>query len=372
MQVEVCYQIRVLGQMRSFLLYVAFFFWCWTGALRANGGALVNHHPGRDVTFIVTSDCHYDAFENEDRNDRNRTTILEMNAITTVSWPEQLSVGQVQRPRGVLVLGDVIDDGDRIFQDKHQTPRQWLMFQADFGLDGRDGLLDYPVYETWGNHDGPPVGREKQGFSFQSQLKNRNRLRQEKGWLTELSQNELHYSWDWDDVHFVQLGIYPADRQHPDIKYNPVWHDPQNALAFLKEDLTKSVGQSGRPVVLTSHCGIDADWWHKEDMRAFYESVEDYNVILYLFGHSGTGYRQWAPPGESDPLNCVNTGQTENGFFVIRISDDKIRLAYRVKHWIHKETPDGKPSRIWDGKWEWKHIVEKSFNTNHQPKAADE
>jgi len=32
-----------------------------------------------DVTFLVTSDSHYDALENEDRNERNRATIDEMN-----------------------------------------------------------------------------------------------------------------------------------------------------------------------------------------------------------------------------------------------------------------------------------------------------
>jgi cytolysin (calcineurin-like family phosphatase) len=346
--------------------------WFCANAVPGDIAASSTHRPGRDITFIVTSDCHYDAFENEDRNDRNRATILEMNAVTNLSWPEKLGGGPIQRPRGVLVLGDVIDDGDRIFRNKHQTPRQWLLFQADFGLDGRDGLLDYPVYETWGNHDGPPVGRDKHGFSFQSQLKQRNRLRQQKAWLTGLSRNGLHYSWDWDDVHFVQLGIYPADRQHPDIRYNPIWHDPQNSLAFLKEDLAKNVGQSGRPVVLMSHCGIDADWWHKEDMKAFYESVREYNVALYLYGHSGTGYRRWAPAGEGKSLNCLNTGQTENGFFLVQITTDKIRLAYRVKRWVPKRRPDEKPGRTWDRKWEWKHIVEKSLTTNHRPKSAGE
>ncbi|MGB2823845.1 MAG: hypothetical protein WBF17_22895, partial [Phycisphaerae bacterium] len=33
------------------------------------------------VTFLATSDSHYDAFENEDRNDRNHATIEQMNAI---------------------------------------------------------------------------------------------------------------------------------------------------------------------------------------------------------------------------------------------------------------------------------------------------
>jgi hypothetical protein len=367
-QMKVYSQMGASKDIRILSLFTALLFGSWVGLVHADAGSPVPQKPNGDITFIATSDCHYDAFENEDRNDRDRDTIREMNSITTVRWPEQLGNAPIQDPRGVLVLGDVIDDGDRILKGKHQTPRQWLLFQADFGLDGRDGLLDYPVYETWGNHDGPPVGKDKHGFSFQRQLKNRNHLRQEKGWLTGLSSNGLHYSWDWDDIHFVQLGIYPADRQHPDIRYNSVWHDPQNALTFLKEDLAKNIGGSGRPVVLMSHCGIDADWWHEEDKKTLYDTVKDYNVLLYLYGHSGTGFRQWSPSGEGKVLSCVNTGQTENGFFVIQITKDKIRLAYRVKHWIHEEIPDGKPVRTWDGKWEWKHIVEKDLSKDQQAK----
>ena len=38
----------------------------------------------RNIAFIVTSDVHYDAFENEDRNDRVRNTLKHMNAIGDV------------------------------------------------------------------------------------------------------------------------------------------------------------------------------------------------------------------------------------------------------------------------------------------------
>jgi cytolysin (calcineurin-like family phosphatase) len=315
--------------------------------------------PTRDITFLATSDSHYDAFEKEDRNDRNRDTILEMNAINERSWPESLGGERIQQPMGLMILGDVIDDGDRILNGKHQTPRQWRLFEADFGLDGRDGLINYPVYETWGNHDGPPVSKEKNGFSFQAQLKRRHLIRQQNGMICNLSPNGLHVSWDWDDVHFVQLGIYPADRQHPDIRYNSTWHDPQNALTFLKNDLAQSVGQSGSPIVLMSHCGFDADWWHKEDMKTFYESVKDYNVVLYLYGHSGTGLRQWAPPGQDKSLQCINTGQTENGFFTIQIKNNTVRAAYRQKNYINETDPTGKPTRKWDGTWKWNHILDK-------------
>ena len=261
----------------------------------------------------------------------------------------------------------MIDDGDRIFQGKHQTRRQWLLFAADFGLDGKDGLLDFPVYETWGNHDGPPAGREKHGFSFQAQLQRRNLMRRKKGLVTRVSANGLHCSWDWDGVHLVLLGIYPADQQHPDIRYSAEWHDPQMALTFLKEDLAASVGDSGRPVVLANHCGFDTDWWHKDDWKALYEAVGPYNVIACLYGHSGTGLRKWAPEGEDKTLDCINTGQTENGFFVVRIAVGKMRAAYRSKQWLEEKTPDGRRKRIWNGAWQWRHSLEKSISVGVRP-----
>ena len=208
----------------------------WTGVCSSAIG-----DTDRNVTFIATSDVHYDAFENEDRNDRVRDTLRHINNVTNLVWPAEFGGDAIASPRGVVVLGDVIDDGDRVYLGKHQTPRQWHQFAADFGFDGKDGILNFPVFETWGNHDGPPAGAEKFGFSFQRQLKERNLRRQQRGSLANLSTNGLHYSWDWDDLHFVMLGIYPADRQNPLVpRYSPVWHDPQGALSFLKEDLAKS------------------------------------------------------------------------------------------------------------------------------------
>lgn len=307
------------------------------------------------VTFLATSDCHYDAFENEDRNQRVRDTLVEMNAITQRAWPEQLGGGAIERPRGVLVLGDVIDDGDRLLEGRHQTPIQFGFFVKDFGLDGTDGLLKLPVFEGWGNHDGPPIGREKHGFSFQAQLKQRNQIRREKGLISNVSENGLHYSWDWGGVHFVQLNIYPADRQREGVRYSPVWHDPQGSLTFLRQDLADKVGSRGRRVVLTSHCGFDTDWWTPADWKELYDAVKPYRVILYLYGHSGTGVRTWAPEGEARQLQCVNTGQTENGFFVVEIGPQRLRLAYRVKTLKMSRTPEGKTHVEWDGSWEWKH-----------------
>ena len=323
-----------------------------------------------DVTFLVTSDSHYDAFENEDRNERDRVTIEQMNRITEIRWPEQLGGDQIAPPRGVAVLGDVIDDGDRMKEGKNQSELQFRYFVADFGLDGTDGRLKYPVFEGWGNHDGPPIGKERFGFSFQSQLKKRNKFRLQKGLIAKVSDNGLHYSWDWDGVHFVQLNLYPGNTPHPKTRYSPAYHDPQHSLDFLKANLSANVDTSGRPVVIMHHYDLQGtNWWHDEERKAYYNAIRNYNVVAVFHGHTGTGVYQWKPEGEKRALDVINTGQTEKGFFVVQITDDRIRLAYRMKEGAKtvKES-DGRVRREWGGDWGWRHLQAKDI-TNPVKKA---
>jgi len=321
-----------------------------------------------DVTFLVTSDSHYDALENEDRNQRDRVTIDEMNRIAEERWPEPLGGDAIARPRGVAVLGDVIDDGDRMREGRNQSELQFGHFLADFGLDGTDGRLKYPVFEGWGNHDGPPVGRERFGFSFQMHLKRRNKLRLQKGLIDHVSKNGLHYSWDWDGVHFVQLNLYPGNKPHPETRYSAAYHDPQGSLDFLKGDLAAHVGESRLPVVILHHYDLQGtDWWHDEERRAYYDAVKPYNVVAVFHGHTGTGVYKWKPDGEQRALHVINTGQTENGFFVVQITDDRIRLAYRVKEGARTiKEPDGRTRREWDGTWGWRHLDTRKITVPEQ------
>ena len=316
----------------------------------------------RNVTFLSTSDCHYKAFESADWNAMNAETIREMNQVAALRWPEKLGDGEIRPPRGVVVLGDGIDDGDKVLQGRDYTAEQYQAFLADFGLDGTDGVLKFRVYETWGNHDGPPAGTGKSALSFQAELKKRNALRQERGWLANRSAGGLHYSWDWDDVHLVSLGFYPADRQNPKVRYSPQWHDPQGALEFLKQDLEKCVGTSGRPVILMSHAGFDTDWWMAEDWKAAYDAAKPYNVILYLYGHTGTGLRDWVPEGESRKWTCINDGNTTAGFFVIRVRGDRLRAAYRCKESVKiTKNADKTVTREWAGQWKWTELLDRKI-----------
>ena len=162
----------------------------------------------------------------------------------------------------------------------------------------------------------------------------------------------------------MQLNLYPGNTPHPKTRYSRVHHDPQQALDFLKADLAAHVGQSGRPVVLMHHYDLrGTDWWHDEERNAYYEAIKDYNVVLILHGHTGTEVYRWRG------LDVVNDGQTEKGFFVIEITDRRLRLAYRVKKGVTiAKNPDNSTRTEWDGRWGWKWLLEKKLKTR-QPNA---
>lgn len=296
--------------------------------------------PDEPVTLVVTSDPHYRL--DDERAGENRLTILHINEIADglLRWPEELGGDQVAAPHAVAALGDLIDDGDKA----DVTAIQWARYVEHFGHDGGDGLLRFPVLEGWGNHDGPPEGMERHGFSTQRKLRQRNASHLRAGRIQHLSDNGLHYSWQWGGVHFVQVNIYPADHPHPLVRYTPQWHDPQGALSFLIKDLETHVGDSGRPVIIMGHTGFDSDWWHYESKTAFYEALRGYRVLAYLYGHTGTGVKPWRPRPGAPLLDCLNTGQTTRGFYVLEISADRFRAAYRQRR---------------DGEWSWAHLLDR-------------
>lgn len=179
---------------------------------------------------------------------------------------------------GVLVVGDLIDSLDKNGGNYPAMQRfEWDRFLADYGLLGTDGGLPYPVYETWGNHDGP------QGHSFLiSDIATRNRSRVG---VTNISSNGLHYSWDFGPVHFVQLGMFAGEG---DKRREGHHYAPRSSLEFLRSDLKTQVGASGRPVILGFHLhpnGPEYDW-PAEDLQAFWDVMGPYQIAALFHGHT--------------------------------------------------------------------------------------
>ncbi len=251
-----------------------------------------------DLTFFVSSDSHYASWSYK----ANQASVDDMNSLPGKAYPTDIKGGgPVGTPRGVLMLGDLVDDGSK---------EQFKLFVEHFGVNG-EGRCKYPVYEGWGNHDGPPIAEEVQ-------KRNPKRVG-----LTAISDNGKHYSWDWGRVHFVNVNIWPGD-EYTYPKYDPVWHSPEKSLSFLKRDLAENVGNSGRPVIIVHHYDVtQPDWWGDVDKDRYYEAIKNYNVALIIFGHTGTKIWEWRG------IRFLNDGNLNKGFFVVNISGDKMSIAPR-------------------------------------------
>ena len=220
--------------------------------------------------------------------------------------------GTVAVPRGVLIAGDLTEDGRN-----DSNARQWDAFVRLYGLTGREALLKYPVYEATGNHDrDTPV-------SLGWHLPVLQGVRRRHGGLI--------YAVDWADLHVVCMDI------HPDAA----------GCRWLAGDLAATGVE--RPVVIFFHYNIEgphADAWSDREKDAFAETIGPYNVVGIFHGHwHGTGRYRWAG---SDVYNVGVVKRGTRSFAVVRVTDTAMTVAYwnwESKRWdlAHRKGINGAP-----------------------------
>jgi cytolysin (calcineurin-like family phosphatase) len=272
---------------------------------------------GRDITFFVASDLHYGQDQTESNEHPNKNAIAIMNNLPGVAYPEG-SFGVVEKPRGVLIPGDLTDSGTGVNYDGiYLGIHVYDGFIDDYPVKSGVGAhMHYPVYEGYGNHD----VQKQIGDAVLKGIVSRNANR---GTAVNVSDNGLHYSWDWDDVHFVNVNIYAGGAG-----------DARESLSFLKKDLAEHVGTSGRPVVIMQHYGMDklsteGRWWKKLEQDDFYKIVKTYNIAAIFSGHEHLCHRvAWngianfiAPRAKGD--------KGTDGILAVHMLDKKMIVAQR-------------------------------------------
>jgi len=277
-------------------------------------GSDLSKKSRRDLTFFVLADTHYGRNQAKNKEANNKMVIDEMNSAPgTLLYPKSLGEGKINTPRGVLVAGDLTEDG---------LKNEWIGVRGEDGFITDYGLrcerrLKYPVYEGFGNHDSELSGKEHYPLD---RLKIRNKSR--KG-ITNLSKDGFHYSWDWDDVHFINLNLYPGPKGG-----RPC--EAEGSIDFLKEDLVAEVGKSGRPVVIYHHFGLDehsGNAWGAGDKDIYYEIIKDYNIVAIFHGHIHESMvYQWRG------IDIYNVGAGLSGeWSAVNITDDELIFANRSK-----------------------------------------
>jgi hypothetical protein len=248
----------------------------WSGLAAATLGSCV---AAAEVTFFSYSDIHYGADDGGRKPPIVKSENVPLiNGLPGTAYPAAIG-GVVAVPRGILMQGDLINDG----AVKEKYPAQWANYVADFGVSG-EGRCKFPVYEGVGNHDVNP-----NLFVF-NQVKERNVTRQRLGMIQHVSDNGYHYSWDWDGVHFVNVNLFPGNVWEGEADAYGRGHDPLFARDFLIADLRRNVGNSGRPVIIMQHFRpIDENWWTYSAADRYHQVLQDYNVVAIVVGHQGGG-----------------------------------------------------------------------------------
>jgi cytolysin (calcineurin-like family phosphatase) len=317
-----------------------------TASWLAPGWAGLEAAPAQErdaVSFFLVGDTHYRATsENPEQlvavsAEYNFRLVDWLNKLPGTPFPPELAGGVVPQPMGVIHAGDLVDSGDKGPSKYKAAEAEMSAFVADWGLNGNDGRLRWPVREVHGNHDAPHGDGP-----IMSALLERTKKR---AGLANTSANGLHYSWDWGGVHCVALGIVAGDAPEVTRKRR---YAPMGSLPFLKQDLAQFVGQSGRPVVLVHHVDVHRysaevpaeqavnKEWDYGDVRAFHAAIEPYNIVATMCGHThARNIVRW--DGSSDErvkvgvpfLNTDNAGHfgsESQAFLQIEITSKELRV----------------------------------------------
>lgn len=218
----------------------------------------------QDFSFILLSDLHFKG----DSLHYNRCKDL----IYSINSNKEDFV--TNTPAFVWVLGDITDTGKE---------EQWNEYVSLFGLNG-DSLLKYNVFESFGNHDGNVDGYVR------AQIKKRNKIR---GYNIFTDSLGLHYSWNMNGIHFVNLNLYPGNEWEDSCEwckyFKESFREPQYSLSFLEQDLKKNVGNSETPIIIGFHIGFDEfglKWWTENQREQFYNVIKNYNILAVFSGHN--------------------------------------------------------------------------------------
>lgn len=233
-----------------------------------------------DVTFLAFGDSQFGG----GADNKNDLLVQALNvADAQLRWNPFGVDAPVDRIRGVIIAGDLTQNGrdGRTFSDN-----EYGGFTRIYGLTG-NRILRFPVYEGYGNHDyfeWNNIGyRIPKAHPVADSVAVRNFCRPH---LTNRAPGlHGHYSWDWDNFHFVNVNLAASDVDpHHEV---PGVRDPRMALSFLQDDLLRFVYGTTRKVVIFSHYGPwETFEWDQAQIDALYEAIRDYPVAAYLHGHA--------------------------------------------------------------------------------------
>jgi uncharacterized repeat protein (TIGR01451 family) len=302
------------------------------------------------ATFVIVADPQFYPEGVLDKYDEwieaNGNVVTAINDIESYSWPEGTrNYGQpIAEPRGVVLLGDLTYERTYWGGDDCCSPWGWntcgtedepcvfTNFRQHYEFPGQTTGVQFPVYVGLGNHDYSKNYLDEKSFKgtclpwdiyndcLQDSLDYVDVRHKGTGPhvpvpVSRFDTNSRAYSWDWGNVHLVQLhGINKDDKGYPYEDFNV------QVETWLRVDLAL---HKDSQIVLFSH--------HNYNLVHFNATAHFYGhthcTMYHPFVSSGSRRFQIGTPytdHETDP-NCIQ--EQPPTFAIVHISDEYMDIA---------------------------------------------
>ncbi|MCB0842549.1 MAG: metallophosphoesterase [Bacteroidetes bacterium] len=263
------------------------------------------------MKFIATGDPQY----KEDQIQYGHVTVRNSDWIAKLVQRRICEQGYL----GYLIAGDLTFYARKPELEKYQTSIDSFKQYVFDGLGNHDFKFvphEDSVGPRWRNFGMAPLFHVSKPFWTEDTYDVWEEVRS-KARIPKVydSKPNLHYSFDWDDLHIVQLNAFPGENP-TNTKHA---QHPFNSIQFLKEDLEKRVGNSDKPVILIHHYGFDdfsigveegkhyqeKEWWTEEDRKTYWDVLKPYNVAAIFTGHAHK-YEEWYLPWDGENIGETN------------------------------------------------------------------
>ncbi len=282
-----------------------------------------------DVTFIGFGDSQIYGPTTE----QNDFQVVALNHFEDLlSWEDAgfNDLGEIDDVRGIIMAGDITQNGrdGRVFSND-----EYGEFVKRYGLCGNNEVK-YPMYEGYGNHDYFEWDNIFYRIPGEHPVVDSVAIRNDyRSNLTNIAPGmDGHYSWEWDNIHFIQLNLAPSDTV-PTYEVGK-FRNPRNALTFMKNDLDEHVVGTDKKVIIISHYG-PWEWreWDDAHIEELCIVMKNYSphIIAYIHGHShSTSVYDWCEitifnsgsPYHNDDIHSSYNEDLRGRFTLFRIMND--------------------------------------------------
>lgn len=277
-----------------------------------------------EITFFVVADTHFDP---PPESDQYYHTVAINAVCGTINnkeasvWPEKID-GQdtffesrgkkIAIPAGVIMAGDITDRAD---------PRALDLLKTRYQMGEGDKVINFPVFVGLGNHDLDPqhVGENADAYrqNMLAYVAERHQGPDAPVPVTNFDSATYNYSWDWQNVHFIQTHRFAGNTENGHI----------NSLNWLRDDL-KKYASDGKPVVIIQHYGFDSwsgEWWNDNKKNDLLTTIKEYNIIGIFVGHNHVAENfKWNGIDIFQVNNAWPDSDGSGSFLICKITDQNM------------------------------------------------